>query len=297
MTVNHIARWNGAGWFALGSGLGDSAAAVEVLPGDHVVAAGDFMTAGGTFSPAVARWNGSSWLAQSTPALAWDFSAGALLALPNGDYFAAGTTSTFGLVGIDANVARHTAGAASQQWTTADLRGLVVGAAARLPNGDLVFGGEFDGAGGRASHNLAVLRPTCPAAVASYGSSCAGSGGANVLTATAPAWTGSTFHSLATGMPANGIAIAVTGFAPLGVPMATVLPQGLPGCTLLASPDSLVASLPIGGVVTAHVALPNTPALGGQSFYHQVAALDFDLAGNLVAVTGTNGLMLTIGVL
>ena len=44
-------------------------------------------------------------------------------------------------------------------------------------------------------------------------------------------------------------------------------------------------------------ALPNTAALGGQIFYQQVVPLEFDLAGNLASVTGTNGLTLTIGVL
>lgn len=295
--ASRIARWNGSTWSPLGAGLGATASALTVLPDDHVVAGGAFQTAGGVFSPSVARWNGTTWLAQSIPATAWDTAVQALVALPNGEYFAAGFPSTFALGAPGAAVARHVGGAGSQQWATFDLQESLVLAAAPMPNGDVAFGGFFLATGGVANHNLAVLRPTCPAAAVPYGGGCAGTGGANVLTATALPWAGGTLRARASGMPANGIALAVTGFAPLALPMAAVLPQGVAGCTLLASPDLLDALLPIAGVVDTQVALPNTPTLAGQVLHHQVVPLAFDLAGNLVAVTGTNGLALTIGVL
>ena len=256
---------------------------------------------GGVFSPMVARWNGNAWLAQSTTTSAWDFDVLSLVALPNGDYIGGGLTSFFGLGGIfggaDANLARHRGGGSSLTWEAFDLLGEFVAASTLLPNGDAVFVGDFDGAGGLANHNLAVLRPTCPAAAVPHGTGCTGSGGANVLTATAPPWTGSTFRALATGMPTNAIALAVTGFSPLSVPMPAVLPQGVAGCTLLFSPDLIDATLPVAGTAATQLVLPDTVALGGQVFYHQVVPLEFDLAGNIVALTGTNGLTLTIGVL
>jgi hypothetical protein len=47
------------------------------------------------------------------------------------------------------------------------------------------------------------------------------------------------------------------------------------------------------------VLLPDTAALGGQVLYHQVALLEFDLAGSLVAVavTASIGPTVTIGAL
>lgn len=295
--ASRIARWNGTTWSPLGTGLQAPAVSLAVLPDGDLIAGGFFQTAGGIFSPQVARWNGASWLAQSTPATGWDLTVHALVALPNGDYFAAGLPSVFAVGTPEVSVARHTGGAGSVQWTGFDVRDAVVLAAALLPNGDLAFGGSFLGAGGLASENLAVLRPTCPAAAVAHGSGCAGSGGPNVLTATALPWTGSTCRARASGMPANAIALAVTGFAPLSVPLPAVLPQGVAGCTLLASPDLLEPLLPNAGLVATQIALPGTVALAGQVFYHQVVPFAFDLSGNLAAVTGTNGLTLTIGVL
>jgi trimeric autotransporter adhesin len=69
VTVNHIARWNGSAWSALGSGLagtqfpyGGSALAVfDDGGGPCLYVAGLFETAGGVASEYVARWNGAVW--------------------------------------------------------------------------------------------------------------------------------------------------------------------------------------------------------------------------------------------
>lgn len=297
----YIARWNGALWQPLGAGLSAPGLALAVLPDDSIVVGGGFAQAGGMPAAIVARWDGSAWNAQSSPAFAWDNDVAALLALPNGDYLAGGATSFFGLGGPfpggNANLARHSGGSSSLQWSALDLRGVEVAAAALLPNGDVVVGGTFDGAGGLASHDLAVLRPTCPATAVAYGSGCTSSAGFHSLAATALPWTGGRFRARATGMPNVAIAIAVTGFTQLAVPLPAVLPQGLPGCTVLVAPDALDLALPIGGVVDTQIALPATVALAGQSFHHQVVVLETDLAGNILAATSSNALTLTIGVL
>jgi len=41
--------------------------------------------------------------------------------------------------------------------------------------------------------------------------------------------------------------------------------------------------------------IPNTPGLAGMLIYHQVLPLEFSPAGGLLAVTGGNGLQLTLG--
>lgn len=60
VSVNHVARWNGAAWSALGSGVSAPVRTIVVWNGD-VYAGGDFITAGGATVHHVARWDGSAW--------------------------------------------------------------------------------------------------------------------------------------------------------------------------------------------------------------------------------------------
>jgi trimeric autotransporter adhesin len=58
---NGIARWDGASWHALGSGLHGRALAITV-DGTDVYAGGDFTNAGGNSDAHyIARWDGASW--------------------------------------------------------------------------------------------------------------------------------------------------------------------------------------------------------------------------------------------
>jgi HYR domain-containing protein len=64
--VNHIARWNGSGWSALGSGLSASVRALRAFDdgsGSKLWVGGSFWTAGGAPANGIATWNGSSWQA------------------------------------------------------------------------------------------------------------------------------------------------------------------------------------------------------------------------------------------
>jgi hypothetical protein len=66
--ANRIARWNGASWSALGSGLSDRVRALAVFDdasgaGRALYAGGDFTTAGAASAQRVARWNGATWSA------------------------------------------------------------------------------------------------------------------------------------------------------------------------------------------------------------------------------------------
>ncbi len=68
VTVNRIARWNGAGWSALGTGLNEICLALTVFDdgaggGPALYAGGFFSTAGGVTVNRIARWNGTSWSA------------------------------------------------------------------------------------------------------------------------------------------------------------------------------------------------------------------------------------------
>jgi hypothetical protein len=63
---DHIAKWNGTSWSALGVGLGDAASAVYAITSDPttglIFAAGSFQNAGGDVdADLVAMYNGSTW--------------------------------------------------------------------------------------------------------------------------------------------------------------------------------------------------------------------------------------------
>jgi hypothetical protein len=70
ITVNGIAKWNGASWSSLGTGM---AAPLGFFPhvcafavfddgsGPALYAAGYFTSAGGVFANRIAKWNGTSW--------------------------------------------------------------------------------------------------------------------------------------------------------------------------------------------------------------------------------------------
>ena len=57
---SRIARWNGATWQPLDSGMNESVYALTVYNGE-LIAGGDFTTAGGNPASRIARWNGATW--------------------------------------------------------------------------------------------------------------------------------------------------------------------------------------------------------------------------------------------
>lgn len=88
VAVNNVARWNGAGWSALGSGVTGSLTSVNAIAinGADVFVAGSFSNAGGVLVNNIARWNGSSWFAVG-PGLSGTISA---LAVSGSDLYAGG---------------------------------------------------------------------------------------------------------------------------------------------------------------------------------------------------------------
>jgi trimeric autotransporter adhesin len=106
-TLN-IARWDGASWSPLGSGLNHAVWALAVLPDDSLVAGGDFTHAGGVSTNYVARWDGSWWSPlQDGLAGSVNFQNGvrSLVKLPSGDLVAGGYFDTASSV-VAPNIAR-----------------------------------------------------------------------------------------------------------------------------------------------------------------------------------------------
>jgi hypothetical protein len=327
VSASHIARWNGTSWSALGSGMlsgpfgpSPSVHALAVLPNGDLVAGGEFTMAGGVSANYIASWNGTNWSALGS---GMSGNVRALAVLPDGDLVAGGWNTALwngtywsavvsGGLGTDVRALTTlpngdlvVAGGVSanyiQRWNGTSWSALGSGmndwvnTLTTLPNGDLLAGGNFTLVDGAVSLYMAQLTTTCPATAVSYGAGCTGSGGPNVLANTSLPWIGSTFRSVATGMPAPALALGVLGFGTISIPMPAILPQGVPGCTLLVSPDLLDLYVPAAGIVQAQLVIPNSVVLAGVVLHQQVVPIELSGTGDITALTGTNALTLTIG--
>jgi hypothetical protein len=154
--ANHIARWDGSSWSALGSGLsgesvpgnGTRVDALAVYNGALYVG-GSFSDAGGVPVSGVARWDGASWSALGSGV------AGRVYALTvhDGALIAGGAFATAG--GAPANlVARWDGGVWSPLGS--ELCGIDAAVLTLTDwNGDLFAGGAFSKGGAQPSENLA----------------------------------------------------------------------------------------------------------------------------------------------
>lgn len=145
--ANRVARWNGAAWQALGSGITGSqysgpavVRAMAWLPDGSLVVAGRFAQAGSVPTNNIARWNGTTWSTLGG-GIGNTFNDGvyALAVMPNGDLIAAG-------------VFVHVGSPHITRWDGANWHPMGAGffspayALAVLPNGQLIAGGDlYDG--------------------------------------------------------------------------------------------------------------------------------------------------------
>ncbi|MGC3970481.1 MAG: hypothetical protein QM775_25035 [Pirellulales bacterium] len=324
-----VQHWDGVSWQQIGSFNGH-ATGFAVRNGELIVAGKTYM---GVFHNAAAlgRWNGGTWTVSTVGAVDTEFTA--VTALPNGDLVFGGHFATLGGVALN-NVARWNGstfaplgaglgGAADYVQSLAVLAddsvvagGFGGGGAARWdgtawsPLGVGVNGGvlawavapdgayasgDFSTAGGAAADNTAKWSTPCVPSVVAYGSGCTGPAGPNVLSATSGPWTGGTFRATGTGMPASALVGSVYGFTTESTPLAAALPGALPGCLLLVHPDLTSVLLPVGGVATSQLAIPNAPSAAGFVLYHQLVALELTGVLQFGAITSSNALAVTVG--
>lgn len=159
VSASGVARWDGAAWSPLGSGIviggWDYVAALTTLANGDLVVGGDFTTAGGVTANNIARWNGSNWAPLGTGTSGTWHDVLALTTLPNGDLIAGGYFTSAG--GLSANrIARWN----GSSWAPlgSGIGGspdAVVTGLAILPNGDVIAGGYFSTAGGASANNIA----------------------------------------------------------------------------------------------------------------------------------------------
>ncbi len=153
-----VARWDGAAWSSLGTGISNmspyspAVLALAVLPDGDLVVGGEFTSIGGVPVNYIARWNGSSWSALGS-GMNPHGPVRALAVLPNGDLVAGGAFSTAG--GVPVNYVARWNGLEWSPLGSGMNAGGYVNALAVLPNGDLVAGGQFGTAGGQLVNYIA----------------------------------------------------------------------------------------------------------------------------------------------
>lgn len=280
VVANGVARWDGSTWHPLGVGIGGYMNGMAVLPNGDLVVSGN----NAALNTPLSLWNGSGW--SKFPG--WGgHGIGAIDPMPNGDLIVAGT-----LLGWPFGVSRWDGSA----WTRVATADTQPGAVAVSPSGDIAATGHFTQLGGGASYRFGVLRTTCPAeAQIEPLGGCSSSGGANQLSPTNRPWIGTTYRATASGLPTTALLVEVVGVSQNAVQLSQLAPQGQPGCFLMPTPDSMRWSLTANGQAETALAIPPAAALVGVKLHQQVIPLELDPAGNVVAITATNRLVLTIG--
>jgi len=147
--LNHLARWDGTSWQALGGGTNGTVYSLLVRANGDLVVGGAFTATGGVPNYCVGVWNGSAW--SSLPSNL-NGPVSALAEMPNGDLVAGGSFSLPG-----GSIARHdgVAWRAMGAGFSAAPYAAMVNALAVMPNGTLVAGGQLRYSGSTALNNLA----------------------------------------------------------------------------------------------------------------------------------------------
>jgi hypothetical protein len=186
-------------------------------------------------------------------------------------------------------------------------------ASVRVEHRERRAGGSFSSIGGIAANRLAWFdgagwHPIASSAVGTVKYAIARPNGEVVVVGEFPnvltggmdfvaRWIGGSLRTAASGLPASAASIGVFGFAPVLQPLAQLHPLGAPGCYLLTTDDILLQFTVTGGAALPDLPVPNTPALVGGQFLHQVLGVELDAAGHPAAITSSNALLLTVGAL
>ena len=158
LPANHIARFDGTHWSALGSGLqqgsGNSLAVYDDGSGPALYVSGDFATAGGVSASYIARWNGTSWSAVGS---GLDYIASAMAVFNDGSgpaLYAGGTFLAAG--GVPASyIAKWNGTSWSALGSGVDSVVLTLAVFDDGGGPALYAGGDFTHAGGLAASHIA----------------------------------------------------------------------------------------------------------------------------------------------
>ncbi|MFN3240909.1 MAG: hypothetical protein ACE37K_05280 [Planctomycetota bacterium] len=313
------ARWDGTAWQPFGSNAPLVGGGSITQLGGLIAAtpAGDLLaTAFTTTGPALVRWDGSAWhpFAPMPPTLGarllplpggqlvfgdmiWDGASwqphglagdgGATAPRPDGSSWLATNTAN-----SDTNLYAGT----PQGWQLVAEGVDFITTLATERDGTLWVGGSLLDFGGVGGAFLARLEPTCPAAVSGAGTGCLGAAGPLVQQADAFAFAGGTASAALSGAPAGALVLHTIGFAPQVLPLANVLPQALPNCTLWHTGDVVLGpAVATTAPTTLALTIPNAAALAGADYRTQAAVLELLPVGGLASLATSNALRWTIG--
>jgi len=146
---NHIVRWDGSAWNALGTGMNDYGMKMAWGNDGKLYVGGNFTTAGGVTVNRIASWDGTTWAAMgATPGA--NGTVYGVVVTPSGDVVIGGSFATAGGVATCLRVARWTGSA----WVTmgGGLPNGVVGALLSLPNGEIYAAGTFTDVTGKGNY-------------------------------------------------------------------------------------------------------------------------------------------------
>ncbi len=166
MRANHVARWDGTAWSALGGGMNGDVHALVVDAAGNLYAGGEFTTADGVDANHVAKWDGNTWAALGDGVLGCDSNSLCVSALAidaAGNLYAGGTFTAAG--GVHANNVAQWNGSTWSvlgRGVNAGVRALAVDAA-----GNLYAGGGFSAAGGVSTNAIAKWDGTAWSALGS----------------------------------------------------------------------------------------------------------------------------------
>jgi hypothetical protein len=256
-----LARWDGATWLPLGSGVNPRVNALATLPNGNAVVGGTFTsTRDGTQARYVARWDGNTWFPLGS---GLNDTVLALAVLPNGNLVASGLFTTAG--GAPANRIAVWDGTTWMPLGTGlngDVHALLT-----LADGTIVAGGSFTTAGGTPANRVAR-------------------------------WTGATWSALGAGIPFGTVRalaqlssgdIAAAGDFQIGNGTATNHVARWNGTTWQMLGSGLVTGFG-STTVNALAALPNGNLVAGGTFaggFGNIARWD-GVAWRALG-TGTNG--------
>lgn len=151
VSASYVARWNGAAWWPLWSGLSGPGYAVAALSNGDVLVGGRFATAGGVTVNSIARWDGAAWhpLGDGVSGSAQAY-VGAIAVAPNGDVVISGSFTHAGGVPVG-GMARWD----GVSWHPIEGGGVNASVIRFHPGGELLVGGDFVSISGATAERFA----------------------------------------------------------------------------------------------------------------------------------------------